>query len=173
MDCRAQTAPARLCAPARGWGDRPTRARAADLIDFGGSLTFGSAGYAFMKQNAWRVGWNHPAFAEPGGSSCPEPWHWEWVGDGGNLHLGARRGDAVGLVPSADDKGFGVVSGLGAITPHGSFRSRGSAAKVPLQWGIVGATTTPNPRGYWVGGADGGTFSHGAAQFHGPPGGNR
>src|ERR1043166_4104885 len=76
-----------------GWG------KAVDLIDFGGSLTFGSPGYAFMKQNAWRVGWNHPAFAEPGGSSCPEPWHWEWVGDGGNLHLGARRGDAVTLLP--------------------------------------------------------------------------
>src|SRR4051812_42462983 len=53
-----------------GWG------KAVDLVDFAGSLTFGSSGYAFMKQNAASVGWNHPAFAEPGGSSCPEPWHW-------------------------------------------------------------------------------------------------
>jgi ribosomal protein L24E len=150
-----------------GWG------KATDLIDFGGSLTFSSRGYAFMKQNAWRVGWNHPAFAEPGGSSCPEPWHWEWVGDGGNLHLAPRRGDAVGLVPSADDRGFGVVSGLGAITPHGSFKSRGSAAKVPLQWVIVGATATPNRRGYWMVGADGGIFSYGDAKFHGSLGGKR
>ena len=150
-----------------GWG------KAVDLIDFGGSLTFGSRGYAFMKQNAAKLGWNHPAFAEPGGSSCPEPWHWEWVGDGGNLHLSAVRGDAVGLVPSADDKGFGVVSGLGAVTPHGSFKSRGSAANVRLQWVIVGATATPNRRGYWMVGADGGIFSYGDAKFHGSLGGKR
>jgi hypothetical protein len=150
-----------------GWG------KAADLIDFGGSLTFGSRGYAFMKQNAWRVGWNHPAFAEPGGSSCPEPWHWEWVGDGGNLHLGSRRGDAVALLPSADDKGFGVVGGLGAVTPHGSFKSRGSAANLPLQWVVVGATSTPNRGGYWLVAADGGIFSYGNARFHGSLGNKR
>ena len=94
-----------------GWG------KAVDLSTFGGSLTFGSAAYAFMKQHAASVGWNHPAFAEPGGSSCPEPWHWEWVGDGGNLNLGTKRGDAVGLLPSANDNGFAVVTGLGAVHP--------------------------------------------------------
>ncbi len=150
-----------------GWG------KAVDLFDFGGSLTFGSQGYAFMKQNAWRVGWNHPAFAEPGGSSCPEPWHWEWVGDGGNLHLTPRRGDAVGIVPSADDKGFGVVSGLGAVTPHGSFHTRGSAVDRPLQWVLVGATATPNRRGYWMVGADGAIFSFGDAKSHGSLAGTR
>src|SRR5579862_4046622 len=150
-----------------GWG------KAVDLIDFGGSLTFGSPGYTFMKQNAEKLGWNHPAFAEPGGSSCPEPWHWEWVCDGGNLHLSPERGDAVALHPSADDRGFGVVNGLGAITPHGDFTSRGSAAHLPLQWVIVGATTTPNRRGYWMVGADGGIFSFGAAKFHGSLGGKR
>jgi hypothetical protein len=150
-----------------GWG------KAADLIDFGGSLTFSSPGYAFMKRYAAKLGWNHPAFAEPGGSSCPEPWHWEWVGDGGNLHLSPVRGDAVGLLPSADDKGFGVVNGLGAIAAHGSFKSRGSAAHVRLQWVIVGATTTPDRRGYWMVGADGGIFSFGTAKFHGSLGGKR
>ncbi len=69
-----------------GWG------KAADLTDAGGSLTFGSIGYAFMKQVAGSLGWNHPAFAEPGGSACPEPWHWEWVGDGGALGASPRRG---------------------------------------------------------------------------------
>ena len=83
-----------------GWG------KAVDLTDFGSSLTFGSSGYAFMKQVAGSVGWNHPAFAEPGGSSCPEPWHWEWVGDGGTLHATPMRGDAVALLPSADDHGL-------------------------------------------------------------------
>ena len=118
------------------------------------------------------VGWNHPAFAEPGGSSCPEPWHWEWVGDGGNLHRGPKRGDAVGLLPSADD-------GLRAWSP-GSGRSPArfvprvaGRPPIPLQWVIVGATTTPNRRGYWMVGADGGIFSFGDAKFHGSLGGKR
>src|SRR5436853_3928725 len=72
-----------------GWG------KAADLADAGGALTFSSAGYAFMKRFAAGLGWNHPAFAEPGGSACPEAWHWEWVGDGGALHASAIRGDVV------------------------------------------------------------------------------
>jgi hypothetical protein len=150
-----------------GWG------KAADLATFGGSLTFSSRAYAFMKQHAASVGWNHPAFAEPGGSSCPEPWHWEWVGDGGNLHLGTKHGDAVALLPAPDDNGFAIVTGLGAVLPHGSFRSRGSAAKVRLQWVIVGAATTRNRRGYWMVGADGGIFSFGEAKFHGSLGGKR
>lgn len=53
-----------------GWG------RAVDFEDAGGELTFGSAGYAWLQANAWRFGFVHPAWAEPGGSS-PEPWHWE------------------------------------------------------------------------------------------------
>ena len=92
-----------------GWG------KAADLTQSGQSLTFASAGYAFMKRVAGSLGWNHPAFAEPGGSSCPEPWHWEWVGDGGNLGASAVRGDAVALLPSADDRGYATVNGLGGV----------------------------------------------------------
>ena len=82
----------------------------------GSSLTFGSGGYAFMKQVAGSVGWNHPAFAEPGGSSCPEPWHWEWVGDGGTCSATPKRGDAVALLPSGDDRGYATVTGLGAVS---------------------------------------------------------
>src|SRR5258705_2227630 len=108
-----------------GWG------KAADLTDAGRSLTFASPGYAVMKRIAGALGWNHPAFAEPGGSSCPEPWHWEWVGDGGNLGASPRRGDAVALLPSADDGGFATVDGLGGLNPHGNFVHRGSAASIP------------------------------------------
>src|SRR4051794_31626052 len=111
-----------------GWG------KAADLIDAGRSLTFASPGYAFMKQVAGSLGWNHPAFAEPGGSTCPEPWHWEWVGDGGNLGASVRRGDAVALLPSADDRGYAVVDGLGGLRLRGNFVNRGSAAPIPLAW---------------------------------------
>ena len=53
-----------------GWG------RAVDFEDGGGKLTFDSAGYQWLKANAARFGFVHPAWAEPGGSS-PEPWHWE------------------------------------------------------------------------------------------------
>lgn len=53
-----------------GWG------RAVDFQDGGGKLTFSSAGYQWLKGNAARFGFVHPAWAEPGGSS-PEPWHWE------------------------------------------------------------------------------------------------
>ena len=144
-----------------GWG------KAVDLADFGGSLTFASQGYAFMKRYAPSVGWNHPAFAEPGGSSCPEPWHWEWVGDGGDLHLSPVRGDAVALLPGATDRGFGVVSGLGDVTSHGSFHSHGSYSPANLKWVLVGATSTPDRSGYWMVAADGGISAFGGAKFHG------
>src|SRR5262249_32830340 len=76
-----------------GWG------KAVDLTDGRDSLTFASPGYAFMKRVAGSLGWNHPAFAEPGGSTCPEPWHWEWVGDAGNLAPSPRPPRPVPLVP--------------------------------------------------------------------------
>ena len=53
-----------------GWG------RAVDLQDSNGKLTFDSPAYQWLQANAWRWGFVHPAWAEPGGSS-PEPWHWE------------------------------------------------------------------------------------------------
>ena len=147
-----------------GWG------KAVDLTNGFSSLTFTDLGYAFMKFTAGRLGWNHPAFAEPGGSACPEPWHWEWVGDGGTMHALPVRGDAVGLLPSADDRGYAVVTGLGALGLHGDFANRGSAGSIPIQWVMVGATTTPNRGGYWMVGADGGVFTFGNARFHGSTG---
>jgi len=144
-----------------GWG------KAVDLTEDGNSLTFADPGYAFMKRVAGSLGWNHPAFAEPGGSSCPEPWHWEWVGDGGNLHLGQVAGDAVAVLPSADDKGHGVVTGLGIVRASGDFVSRGSPASMPIAWVIVGAAATPNRGGYWLVGGDGGVFGYGNARFYG------
>jgi hypothetical protein len=64
-----------------GWG------KAADLKDQSGGMSFTSPGYAWLKLNAGRFGWNHPGWAEPG-SSAAEPWHWEWVGDGGTKYPG-------------------------------------------------------------------------------------
>jgi hypothetical protein len=49
-------------------------------VDLGcGGERFGSSTYRWLKGNAPRFGWVHPAWAEPGGS-LPEPWHWEFVG---------------------------------------------------------------------------------------------
>ncbi len=142
-----------------GWG------KAVDLVEDGNSLTFADPGYAFMKRVAGSLGWNHPAFAEPGGSTCPEPWHWEWVGDGGNLHRASIAGDAVAVLPSS--KGFAVVRGLGQIAPSGNFVTRGSPASTPIAWVIAGAATTPNRGGYWMVGADGGVFGYGNARYYG------
>jgi len=147
-----------------GWG------KAVDLTEGGESLTFADPGYAFMKEVAGSLGWNHPAFAEPGGSSCPEPWHWEWVGDGGNLGASPVRGDAVALLPSADERGYAVVDGLGGVTPHGDFVSHGSAAALQIGWVMVGAAPTRDRGGYWMVGADGGVFTFGDARFYGSTG---
>jgi len=49
-------------------------------VDLGcGAERFGSSTYRWLKANAGRFGWVHPAWAEPGGA-LPEPWHWEYVG---------------------------------------------------------------------------------------------
>ena len=150
-----------------GWG------KAADLTDAGRSLTFASPGYGFMKRVAGSLGWNHPAFAEPGGSSCPEPWHWEWVGDGGSLGRSSVRGGAVALLPSADDRGYATVDGLGGLVAHGNFANRGSAGSTRIAWVMVGAASTRGRGGYWMVGADGGVFSFGNAHFYGSTGGLR
>jgi hypothetical protein len=73
-----------------GWG------KAVDFNDQSGSLTFGSAAYAWLKNHAGWFGWNHPGVMEPGGS-VPEPWHWEWVGDGGRMYPGMNFGYGVGF----------------------------------------------------------------------------
>jgi len=143
-----------------GWG------KAADFSDSTGTVSFGSPGYEFLKEYAGQVGWNHPGWAEPGGSGCPEAWHWEWVGDGGTLGATPIRADVVALVPSSDDRGYASVSGLGALVTRGDFVDQGSAASIFISWLIVGAAGAPGG-GYWLVGADGGVFSFGDAQFHG------
>ena len=38
---------------------------------------FAGAAFDWLTTNAGRYGWNHPAWAQAGGSK-PEPWHWEY-----------------------------------------------------------------------------------------------
>jgi hypothetical protein len=146
-----------------GWG------KAVDLTDAGHTVRFSSPGFAFMEQFAGSVGWNLAAFARPG-TSCPEPWHWEWVGDGGIIGGYAKRGDVVGLLPSGNDQGYAVVTVLGAVSSHGNFSNRGGASNITLAWVIVGAANTPKRDGYWLVGRDGGVFTYGGARYFGSTG---
>jgi hypothetical protein len=73
-----------------GWG------KAVDFNDQNGTLTFDSAAYSWLKAHAGWFGWNHPGVMEPGGP-VPEPWHWEWVGDGGRMYPGTNFGFGAGF----------------------------------------------------------------------------
>jgi hypothetical protein len=145
-----------------GWG------KAADFFDADGTVAFGSPGYLFLKANAGRAGWNHPGWAEPGGSACPEAWHWEWVGDGGTLGAPPARADVVGLLPTADGGGYSTVTGLGALNNRGDAPAEGDASSIPLNWLVVGGGR--GPVGYWLVASDGGVFTFGGAGFFGSTG---
>lgn len=52
-------------------------------IDIGvksGGIQYTSPEYLWLKKNAGRYGWVHPAYMEPGGTGPFEPWHWEYYG---------------------------------------------------------------------------------------------
>ena len=149
-----------------GWG------KAVDFGNSGGTLNFSSAGYRFLRSHAARVGWNHPGWAGPG-MRCAEPWHWEWVGDGGTMGLDSIRADVISLLPSPDERGVNVVTALGDVQPRGTAVSHGNALLLPLAWVIVGASNTHDRGGYWLLGADGGIFTFGNAKFFGSTGDRR
>lgn len=67
-----------------GWG------KAVDFTT-ADEMTFDSPAYRWLASQAWIFGWNHPSWADPSGTA-PEPWHWEWVGDGGTLYPGVTIG---------------------------------------------------------------------------------
>jgi hypothetical protein len=143
-----------------GWGE------AVDFRDAGGSLTFSSSGYRWLKANGARFGWNHPRWAEPGGSACPEAWHWEWVGDGGRMQLDPIRADGVGIMACATG-GYWGLTGLGGVAGRGGAPDAGSQASKPLNWLIKGGGGTPSGHGYWMVASDGGIFTFGDARFFG------
>ncbi|HMC07807.1 MAG TPA: M15 family metallopeptidase, partial [Actinomycetota bacterium] len=121
-----------------GWG------QAVDLRDASGSVnTFTSPTYKWLTQSAAQFGWNHPGWAVPGGSPCPEPWHWEWVGDGGSLHGAPIRADVVSLIPTRTGQGYRVVTGLGAVTARGDAGSGSTPANPGLNRLIVAGAPLP------------------------------
>jgi hypothetical protein len=143
-----------------GWG------KAADLRDAHGGLRFGSPTYRFLTKHAGRFGWNHPAWARPGGSSCPEAWHWEWVGDGGVQGGSTVLADVVTLLPAPYGMGYSIVTGLGAVHPHGhaTDHRRGSDR---YDWLVVAAARTPDGGGYWLVCGDGSVHAFGTARNFG------
>lgn len=44
------------------------------------SILYTSPEYLWLKKNAGKYGWVHPAYMEPGGTGPFEPWHWEFHG---------------------------------------------------------------------------------------------
>jgi hypothetical protein len=150
-----------------GWG------KAVDFSDPTGSMNFGSPGYRWLKANAARFGWNHPGWAEPGGSACPEAWHWEWVGDGGTMGADSIKVDVVTVMCAPSSAGWWTATGLGAVVPGGGAAGHGGADREPLQQLVVGGAAMPDGTGYWLAASDGGIFSYGGAPFWGSAGGTR
>ena len=143
-----------------GWGK---------AVDFRVDGNFSSSQYRWLKANAWKFGWNHPGFAEPGGSACPEAWHWEWVGDGGQQKANPVRADLNALLPTANSDGYVGVTGAGGVDTAGAAFNAG-AMTGGINWPMVGAASTPSRNGYWMVAADGGIFTFGDAAFYGSTG---
>ena len=149
-----------------GWG------KAVDFSVDGRGLTDPfSPAERWLNAHAATYGWNHPAFALLG-TPCPEAWHWEWVGDGGNLHGEPIRADVMGGA-GPDGGSFATVTGTGAVqwvTGPLAATTDTQPALNPLASVIVGAAVTPTGRGLWRVGVDGGIFSSGDARFFGSTG---
>lgn len=61
----------------------------------------------------------------------------------------------------------------GAVYPFGAAAHIGPSPATVLAARTVAITTTPDGKGYWLTGSDGGVFAYGDAGFHGSPGGTR
>ena len=68
-----------------GWG------KAVDFREGAQLMTYDSPGYAWLVANAGIYGWIQPKGMKQGGP-VPEPWHWEWIGDGGKMFPGEYFG---------------------------------------------------------------------------------
>ncbi|GAC1599588.1 MAG: hypothetical protein NVS3B21_26230 [Acidimicrobiales bacterium] len=141
-----------------GWG------KAVDFNENGITIGFDTAGYRWLKANAGRYAFNHPAFAEPGGSPCPEAWHWEWVGDGGSL---GPPPQVVGISAAGDGRGYRIVSSYGAVSSFGTLASAGTPDLSLLVAPVVGLVGAADGGGYLLASADAGVMSFGSASFKG------
>jgi len=78
-----------------------------------------------------------------------------------------------GALMAADPSGgYWTTTWLGAVTSHDGVATYGSPATsgVALTKPIIGMESTPDGKGYWLVGSDGGVFAYGDAQFYGSTG---
>jgi len=83
------------------------------------------------------------------------------------------KGAAVGIVGTADGKGYWLVFSDGGVFAYGDAPFFGSMGGRSLAAGVVGMARTPDGRGYWLAAADGGVFAFGDAAFEGSVAGLR
>ena len=76
----------------------------------------------------------------------------------------------VGMAPSHDGAGYGLVTAFGAVFAFGDFPVLGGVTGITLDAPIVGIATT-GTGGYYLVASDGGVFAFGGAQFYGSMGG--
>ena len=99
-----------------GWG------KAVDFREGAQLMTYDSPGYAWLVANAGIYGWIQPKGMKQGGP-VPEPWHWEWIGDGGKMFPGEYFGVGNSLPLSGSP-----IGNFEAATPvPGGFRVIGWA----------------------------------------------
>jgi hypothetical protein len=82
----------------------------------------------------------------------------------------SASGSIVAAAATGTSGGEWETTGTGSITPFDGATSYGSISQ-PLAKSIVGMSATPDGKGYWLVGSDGGVFSFGDAVFHGGTGG--
>jgi hypothetical protein len=115
-----------------GWG------KAVDWKDAAGSIvTTTNRSHRWLLAHANAYGWNHPRWAKSG--PCPEPWHWEWVGDGGVQHRSPVRADFEAIVPFG--RGYALCTGLSEVITKGGGASYGPQPVTRL---VVGAARSGN-----------------------------
>ncbi len=76
----------------------------------------------------------------------------------------------VGMAPSSDGAGYGIVTAFGRMLPYGDFPGDGDESGVALSQPMVGIGLR-HPGGYYLVARDGGIFSFGPAPFFGSMGG--
>ena len=122
-----------------GWG------KAIDLADQSGELTFDSAGYVWMTTWGKDFGWVNPGAMREGGS-LPEPWHFEWMGDGGRMYPGEYWG--LHNIAPVEPRGlpFGsldaVLPSVGKVHVAGWAIDPDQVASIPVRIRIDGVPTT-------------------------------
>ncbi|MDA8309408.1 MAG: right-handed parallel beta-helix repeat-containing protein, partial [Actinomycetota bacterium] len=121
----------------------------------------------------------------------PGSGYWELASDGGVFTFGsagfygsaagrALGSPVVGMAPTFDQGGYWLAEANGAVSGFGDAANYGSMAGKSLGAPIVGiaptpyipsstpgGTPTPDGKGYWLVGQDGGVFTFGDAKFYG------